>query len=154
MSVIFGYINTMSIKKADGVKFVSAVSRPLVEHIIKLLIIDSKSGREHWIKEIDNWLREISSIRLKPKDKPLKAIHIQNAIFKTPFFLEPDGYELDVRIRNEYKQHKQFDTDIVTLQHRVMAIIEEFSYLVELHAFKETSSIRDLKSYQVVCSLR
>lgn len=151
MAVLFGYINAMSVKKADGIRFVSAITRPLVEHIIKLLIIDSKSGREHWVKEVDNWLREISSIRLKPKDKPLKATHIQDAIFKTPFFLEPDGYEMDIRIRNEYKRHKQFNTDITTLQQQITEIIKEFSYLVEARAFKETSSIVKLESFNFVC---
>jgi len=58
----------MSISKAVAEDRVVSYTTPLVEHIVKVLAVDSPS-REHWIEEIQNFLKKIFSAASNVKTK-------------------------------------------------------------------------------------
>jgi hypothetical protein len=59
----------MAFQRKEVERKVTDISDTLNEHVIKVMIFPNSRDRDHWLKEIDGYLRSIRGWRIKPKNK-------------------------------------------------------------------------------------
>lgn len=74
----------MSYGRAKAEAVITGRERPINDHLMKLLCIDSDAA-VHWRKELVNWLDEIAEIRLKPNNRPGSSAFYYRILFDEPF---------------------------------------------------------------------
>ena len=65
-------INEMSYTRTFAISRIANFEYQINLHVIKIIYINDPVNINHWRSEIFNWLRIISSIRIKPKAIPLE----------------------------------------------------------------------------------
>lgn len=84
-------------KKAEAE--VSGLADPIMLHIIKVLYFEDKINHSKHIKDINNWLKKIQQIRLKPNGSNVKERDYYQWLFSEPYDgLETLEYILDIRL--------------------------------------------------------
>lgn len=61
----------MAYERKHAWRVVNGISYPLTEHLVKILVIPNATYRNHWIQEVNRYLRKIDDISLKPKNRRL-----------------------------------------------------------------------------------
>jgi hypothetical protein len=59
----------MAFQRREVENRITDLANPLVVHLIKILVFPKSAYKDHWIKEVNNWLRTINKFKLKPKNK-------------------------------------------------------------------------------------
>lgn len=57
------YIYAMAISKKDAIHQLQGISDPLTEHLVKIYLFPDSSYREHWCKEIRNFLSRVPKLK-------------------------------------------------------------------------------------------
>ena len=77
---------TMSYPRGYLRRRIEGLERPLNLHLVKLLGFDfGRDERDHFRREISDWLEDIGSWRLKPHDQQPSAKLYYNHLFDYPF---------------------------------------------------------------------
>ncbi len=96
-------------KKAESV--ITGLEKPINDHLLKLWTMPDSEHCEHWLKEAENWIDEVSEIILKPDNRRPKAEFYYRILFDEPF----GGAELPnitSRLRRLQRQGYVFTTNL------------------------------------------
>ena len=148
MPVIQGYIISMAMSRAKAIEVIDGLADPLVEHLVKCLIVKDDELHKHWESEINAWLHKIAKIRLKPKDTPMKQKDIVCNLARVAFFLRADGYKEDIAVRQKYQKLPQTDYDLQGLRDIILNIYNDFAQKVSSDSFTAIDSIRSIEAYK------
>ena len=113
------------------------LSPQIIDHIIKIFIIDDASLVPHWIIEIDGWLRTIQKIKLKPSNKRIdfETLYKWMVFDSAPHY---DGEYIEDTfniIQHDYKKasFQKFDSDV--LMSKVLAILKSVCEDIAVNKF-------------------
>jgi hypothetical protein len=67
------WLYEMAMYQREAKTFVQSLSPRIVQHLVKILVTESKTNHRKWAKEINMWLRDIQEIHLKPSGKTVSA---------------------------------------------------------------------------------
>jgi hypothetical protein len=74
----------MAYSRQRAWEVVHGKSKPLTDHIIKLLTMPNARDRYHWVNEINVWIEDIQDIILKPGNSRLKERDYANWLIYEP----------------------------------------------------------------------
>jgi hypothetical protein len=93
----------MAYERKRANSFVDNISYTMIEHIVKMFVMPNAHYWNHWGKEINGWIRQIRSIRLKPKSKPLSRGDLIEGLIDGP---EPNFKSIVNGLKFEYDNDK------------------------------------------------
>jgi len=111
----------MAYDRQKAIDIVSDLSPEIFDHLLKLWVLEYPQGKNHWISEINAWLRKINRIRLKSsKKKPSKQDLYDWMVFEaSPHYDEDYVNEMILLWKNEDYigvPVRDFDVDIILNQ--------------------------------------
>jgi hypothetical protein len=131
MKILDILINTplfeMAYERKRAKDLVSDLSPNIMDHMIKLFVMNSPETKNHWISEINSWLFKIDAITLKPKNKrPQKSdIYDWLLIDNVPTY---DASYIHRKIKHwknsEYSSFAYNDVDPVFIMNKIKQILE------------------------------
>lgn len=99
------YLLEQAMNIADAESRITAISHELEVHILKLLMCPNNRNYNHWLSEVDSWLRTYNKIRLKNTNKMPTSDQVNNWARKE--WLTENVYKNDSdSIKDEYKDAK------------------------------------------------
>lgn len=131
MAVIKGMLYSMASSRVQAIRTMDALADEIIEHLVKIAVINNEELRKHWHKEVRTWLNKIAMIRLKPDNKPVSAELIMHSLKSTAFQEIPEQYinlvidDYDKEPTTEFVYHADEVRAIIN------SIIDEFAFKVE-----------------------
>jgi hypothetical protein len=124
-------------KKAERV--LTALEKPINDHLLKLWTIPHASERELWISELANWIDEIAEIVLRPNNTRPPHIFYYKLLFFEPF---GGGAEIPNILRRLRRLHRrgfspQVDITPDALLNRLRAFHRDLSSLCASKIMRE-----------------
>lgn len=117
----------MAKSRQDAKRLITDLSPQVFTHLIKLFVLHSPENKNHWIKEIDSWLRQIDDLHLKPSNNKPKWQDIYNwMIFDSAPHYDRDFItaRVDRRLKRDYPDLPVHDYDADAVLNQILKIIE------------------------------
>lgn len=95
-------LNEMSEMRKDAERQIRGLSKPIILHILKIIIWkDDKNFNKH-ISDIDEWIYDVMKIDLKPRARPVPEKDLYDWLFDKPYGSERSINILITRHLKEY----------------------------------------------------
>lgn len=122
----------MAYSRQQAWQKVSGISYPLTYHLVKVLLMPESQNREHWLNEIQGYIRSIDNILLKPRNRRLRKQDYWNWLVAEP------EYRIDRLVQDAKRQYKQDKITIpVDLEQNVHNILLRLSTDLANNQFTE-----------------
>lgn len=129
----------MAFFRKDAKNQITSLSPLIFDHLLKLFVLESPENKNHWINEIDTWLRQIDKIYLKPYTKKPSKQDLYNWIL----FDSAPSYCIDyidntIRQwkRKDYKEIQVRDFDKQFTLNKIFSIIERVAKDISINKFE------------------
>ena len=133
----------MAHRRRDVIRKVTDLSPLIFDNLIKLFVFESPENHNHWITEINGWLRQINILSIKPDSrKPSKQELFNWLILDSGPHYDEIFIDMQVRIwkKNEYKTIPLRDTNYSFILNKIFFILDSACKDI---AAREFSSIAD-----------
>lgn len=116
---------------------VTGLSPQIVEHLVKLFVVNDPLNNQHWRKEIDGWLNKIDGLILKHSGKPLdsKTSYYWLTYDNVPQYDTDFIHKLIKRLRYNDPNIKLHDVDYEFVMNKIFSIIEQVCKDIERQTF-------------------
>lgn len=86
------------------------LSPEIMEHMLKIFVLNSPENFKHWCNEINNWFRQIDKLRLKPNRSTIEA----DTLYHWIVFDSAPHYDVNYVLStvSSWKRRKEIDVPV------------------------------------------
>jgi hypothetical protein len=129
----------MAFERKRAINNADSLCDPISMHMIKVLMFGQATQRQHWLKEIDTWLRSVQRHILKTTKKPLPFKDLMYLLHEGPLEHVWEVQDRMNELYSDYPQQTITQPDAAVLHKQLEELYSRVCYDISEKKFKTIS---------------